>query len=77
MKIEFDTDDTILVGPNNSGKTSIAAAFRLFLISSDFKVYDFSARRVMELDAFGENKDDETLVPSIEMDIWFEVNPKM
>jgi predicted ATP-dependent endonuclease of OLD family len=31
-EIGFENEETVFVGPNNSGKTSATTAFRLFLI---------------------------------------------
>ena len=36
VEIDFEAEETVFVGPNNSGKTSATAAFRLFLISPGF-----------------------------------------
>lgn len=75
VEIGFEKDDTVLVGPNNSGKTSASTAFRLFLGKSDFKVHDFSVSKIFELDAFGEAPVDELPpLPKIEMDLWFTFN---
>lgn len=76
VKIGFETEETVFVGPNNSGKTSATIAFRLFLVKPDFKVHDFSVSRIADLDAFGEEDDvgGETL-PTINMDLWFTIDP--
>lgn len=66
--------ETVFVGPNNSGKTSATAIFRCFLGQRKFRVYDFSVARISEFDAFGENGEADSL-PSIELDIWFKVDP--
>lgn len=76
VNIVFDDQETVLVGPNNSGKTSATMAFRLFLGRADFKVHDFSVPRITQLDAFGfETDDDAPALPSIDMDIWFSLDP--
>ncbi len=66
--------ETVFVGPNNSGKTSATAIFRCFLGQRKFRIYDFSVARISEFDAFGANGEADTL-PSIELDIWFKVDP--
>ena len=53
VTIDLEENETVFVGPNNSGKTSATAAFRLFLGRSEFRVYDFSVARLADLDAFG------------------------
>jgi len=76
VDIDFEQDNTVLVGPNNSGKTSATTAFRLFLIRPDFRIYDLSVSRLAELDAFGATENPEaTDLPSIDMDIWFSIDP--
>lgn len=66
--------ETVFVGPNNSGKTSATAIFRCFLGQRKFRIYDFSVARIGEFDAFGVNGEADSL-PSIELDIWFKVDP--
>ena len=46
VAVEFEKDETVFVGPNNSGKTSAAAAFRCFLGDKGFKVHDLSVSKV-------------------------------
>ncbi len=76
VEIGFEAEETVFVGPNNSGKTSATAAFRLFLIRPEFKIYDFSVSKISDLDAFGTTDDvDEDSLPSIEMDLWFSIDP--
>jgi predicted ATP-dependent endonuclease of OLD family len=46
VHIELDTEKTIFVGANNSGKTSATHIFQLFLRASNkekFTIYDFNA----------------------------------
>ena len=76
VEIGFEKEETVFVGPNNSGKTSATTAFRLFLQSPDFKIHDFSVSKISEIDKFGEeNGGIEAKLPSIEMDTWFSINP--
>jgi len=76
IEVGFEEEETIFVGPNNSGKTSATSAFRLFLISSDFKIHDFSVSKIADIDAFGLTEPaSENNLPAIEMDIWFSIDP--
>lgn len=74
VDIGFEEDETVFVGPNNSGKTSATAAFRCFLGEKDFKVHDLSVSKVLAIDAFGAGGDAEGL-PTIELDLWFSIDP--
>ncbi len=77
VEIDFEDEETVLVGPNNSGKTSATVAFRRFLMNSAFTVHDFCASKVEDLNEFGANADVAAkLVPSIEMDLWFSIGPE-
>ncbi|MET4102826.1 putative ATP-dependent endonuclease of OLD family, partial [Roseovarius sp. MBR-78] len=42
VSIDFEENETVFVGPNNSGKTSATASIRSFLSNRDFKIHDFS-----------------------------------
>ncbi|MEM9266528.1 MAG: ATP-binding protein, partial [Cyanobacteria bacterium P01_F01_bin.13] len=78
IEIDFEPGETFFVGPNNSGKTSATKAFELFLVKPDFKVYDFSVSRIRDLDSFGfEAEAEAEILPSIEMDLWFSINPEI
>jgi predicted ATP-dependent endonuclease of OLD family len=72
--IGFEENETIFVGPNNSGKTSATAAFRCFLGEKDFKVHDLSVSKVPAIDAFGDGGEPEVL-PTIELDLCFSIDP--
>ena len=74
VAIGFEENETIFVGPNNSGKTSATAAFRCFLGEKDFKVHDLSVSKVPAIDAFGDGGEPEVL-PTIELDLWFSIDP--
>ncbi len=74
VTIGFEEDETVFVGPNNSGKTSATAAFRCFLGKKDFTVHDISVSKVPAMDAFGDGGDAEGL-PTIELDLWFSIDP--
>jgi putative ATP-dependent endonuclease of OLD family len=73
VAIGFEEDETVFVGPNNSGKTSATAAFRCFLEGKDFRVHDISVSKVPAIDAFGDGGDAENL-PMIELDLWFSID---
>lgn len=76
VSIDFEAGETVFVGPNNSGKTSVTDLFRLFLGEGDFSFHDFSASTIKHFNEFGENPDsDGSSLPSIELDLWFSVDP--
>ncbi|MEH6810840.1 MAG: AAA family ATPase [Hyphomonas oceanitis] len=74
VSIQFEEEDTVFVGPNNSGKTSATAVFRCFVAGKDFRVHDLSVARMADLDKFGMDGDEGSL-PAIELDIWFSIDP--
>ncbi|MBL8870364.1 MAG: AAA family ATPase [Planctomycetaceae bacterium] len=75
IEFSLEPDSTMLVGPNNSGKTSAGAAFRLFFRRGEFTISDFNVGCIAKLDAFG---NDDTLqeadLPAIEMDLWLSID---
>lgn len=73
--IDFDERETVFVGPNNSGKTSAAEVFRLFLKTGDFSVHDFSVSIVSQFDKYERGEIDERDLPSITLDLWFSLDP--
>jgi predicted ATP-dependent endonuclease of OLD family len=77
VQIDLAPDISIFVGANNSGKTSTAQAFQLFMGAGAsrerFSIHDFSAECWAEIDAFGEHVATARL-PSISIDIWFHVD---
>jgi predicted ATP-dependent endonuclease of OLD family len=71
--IDLAHDISILVGSNNSGKTSTAHALQLFLGSKEtFSVHDFNSSCWREIDAFGNGLAGASL-PKITIDLWFMV----
>lgn len=72
--IDLASDISIFVGANNSGKTSVGHALQLFTGKGRFNIHDFSADLWTEIVAFGEG-DGNASLPSMEMDIWFEIGP--
>lgn len=74
VSIGIEDDETVFVGPNNSGKTSATAIFRCFLGGKDFKIHDFSVSKIDEINAFG-NDGNKDHLPKIELDLWFSIDP--
>lgn len=72
---DIEERETVLVGPNNSGKTSATAIFQCFLGQRKFRIYDFSVSKITDIDAFAVDGDVEKL-PVIELDIWFRIDPE-
>jgi predicted ATP-dependent endonuclease of OLD family len=74
--IDLDKDISILVGSNNSGKTSTAHALQLFVNSArgeNFTIHDFNSECWAVMDAFGEGVADASL-PRMSVDLWFHVD---
>jgi putative ATP-dependent endonuclease of the OLD family len=74
VTIDFETKETVFVGPNNSGKTSATAAVRSFLGNRDFKIHDYSVCCISSIDAYHPEQEDN--LPNIELDLWFHVDPE-
>ncbi len=74
VSTSLEEGETVFVGPNNSGKTSATNVFKYFLGQRSFKIYDFSVPKISDIDAFGAS-DDPEILPSIELDIWFRIDP--
>lgn len=79
VKIQFEDNETIFVGSNNSGKTSATSAFRCFLGKRDFKIYDFPLAKLAQIDSYDPVKFDpekeETHLPFMRLDLWFTLDP--
>ncbi len=78
VHIELDSDISIFVGSNNSGKTSATQAIHAFVRASKerFSLYDFCSICWKEFDELGELAADAELphpLPTISIDLWFEV----
>lgn len=78
--IELAPDISIFVGSNNSGKTSATQAIMMFLSGSKerFTLFDFSShtwKQLNALEAADPAGDDNAEIPSISLDLWFEVKP--
>jgi predicted ATP-dependent endonuclease of OLD family len=72
--IDLAQDISILVGSNNSGKTSTAHALQLFLSPKEttFSVHDFNSACWPAMDGFGDGVEAAAL-PKISIDLWFTV----
>jgi putative ATP-dependent endonuclease of the OLD family len=76
VQFSLEDDHTVFVGPNNSGKTSAAAAFQLFFKRSEFTINDFTVACIGDFDKFGEDLTaPATTLPAIEMDLWLTITP--
>ncbi|MCE7557745.1 AAA family ATPase [Aliivibrio fischeri] len=75
VSIDFEKDETILVGPNNAGKTSMASAFRCFSGSRVFSINDLSVSKVSVIDEYGRGNNEQEL-PTLELDLWFSIDPE-
>ncbi len=76
--IELASDISIFVGSNNSGKTSATQALYAFASGSKakFSLYDFSSACWKDFDVLGnlpEGGAEQPELPSISLDLWFEV----
>ena len=74
VQIDLESDISIFVGSNNSGKTSTSQALQLFMSASRdrFSIHDFSADCWEAIDAVGEQVAGAAL-PAISLDLWFHV----
>jgi predicted ATP-dependent endonuclease of OLD family len=78
VHIELDSDISIFVGSNNSGKTSATQAIHTFVRGSKerFSLYDFCSICWNQFDELGKLAADAELphpLPTISLDLWFEV----
>ena len=77
VEFTLENDNTILVGPNNSGKTSVGAAFRLFFKRAEFTINDFNVACIRALNEFGADPNiPVSKAPEIQLDLWFTIDPK-
>lgn len=78
VRIDLESDRTIFVGANNSGKTSATHLFQMFLgqqAKSPIQIYDFTADCWEIFNSFDEAASDAaTDLPQITFDLWFEVD---
>lgn len=81
VHIELASDISIFVGSNNSGKTSATQAISAFVSGAKdkFSLYDFSSACWKSFDEVGEptpegtESPEQPKLPSISLDLWFEV----
>lgn len=79
VHVELASDISIFVGANNSGKTSATQAIQMFLSGSKerFSLFDFSShawKALNELGTAATDNDAQAAIPSIILDLWFEVS---
>jgi predicted ATP-dependent endonuclease of OLD family len=79
VRVELAPDISIFVGANNSGKTSATQAITMLLSGAKdhFSLFDFSSQTWKELnalDAADPVGDANVTIPSIALDLWFEVS---
>lgn len=74
VKIDLDSEISIFVGANNSGKTSVAHAMHFFVggARDRFSFHDISASRWNDVDAFEAGQEGVSL-PILSIDLWFVV----
>lgn len=74
VKIDLDSEISIFVGANNSGKTSVAHAMHFFVGGARDRVrfHDISACRWSDIDAFEAGQAGAAL-PVLSLDLWFAV----
>jgi hypothetical protein len=77
-RVDLESDRTIFVGANNSGKTSATHLFQMFLgrqSRAPFQIYDFTADCWKSFNSFDlESGNPESDLPRITFDLWFEVD---
>ncbi|WP_347310067.1 ATP-dependent nuclease [Defluviimonas sp. SAOS-178_SWC] len=73
VSIDFEENETVFVGPNNSGKTSATAAIRSFLSNRDFKIHDFSLCSLTAINTYDPAAP--STHPCIQLDLWFHIDP--
>jgi len=79
VHVELASDISIFVGANNSGKTSATQAVHAFVSASKdrFSLFDFNASTWKKFDDIGAlpaEDGDAAALPSIVLDLWFEVS---
>lgn len=78
VQVDLESDRTIFVGANNSGKTSATHLFQLFLGKSSrgaFQIYDFTADCWDKFNSLDFSSDaSASKLPQITFDIWLDVD---
>nr|WP_165547420.1 AAA family ATPase [Kribbella sindirgiensis] len=75
VRVALTPGTTVLVGANNSGKTSAMHVIQLFtnLLPPKFTVHDFSADCWAAFNSF-DPTDQSAVLPAITLDLWFDVD---
>jgi predicted ATP-dependent endonuclease of OLD family len=74
VTVDLDSEATIFVGANNSGKTSAMHVFQHFMAPRvNFSIHDFSAECWARFNTFDPAVEGSEL-PSITLDLWFDVD---
>lgn len=85
VELVLEDQTTLIVGRNNSGKTSLSEAIRRFLVDQNpkFQIEDFSnaayddfCEALMAKNAGGQDDEVRALIPSIELRLLFRYNPE-
>jgi len=77
--VDVESDISILVGANNSGKTSATHALDMFVNNQKdkFTIYDFNSSCWSIINNIGDNPDqsiiDDIELPQISLDLWFNI----
>ncbi len=78
VSFSLHEEETVFVGPNNSGKTSAAHVFRKFIAQAKFSIHDFSIELLKEFDQWGLERakpvEDLPSLPEIRLDVWFSID---
>lgn len=76
VRVDLESETSIFVGANNSGKTSATYIFQLFLGQNKggFSVYDFTADSWEVFNSYTDESSDAAGLPTIDFDLWFEVD---
>lgn len=86
VELVLEDQTTLVVGRNNSGKTSLSEAIRRFLVDQNpkFQIEDFSnasydgfCDALMARSAGREDNEVRALIPSIELRLLFRYDPKL
>lgn len=76
-RIEFGENNTLFVGPNNSGKTSAMEALQKFLGKRNFNFNDITLSNHILINKIGENWINNSEEFNIEIDIWEKLLPSL
>ncbi len=54
VSIDLEAQESVFVGPDNSGKTLATSIFRNLLASCNFSIFDFSVSKIKDVDSCGD-----------------------